>query len=215
MNRILLILIAILFCSPAFSQNQGAPVSVQCVTGGSPPNTNCNPSQPFIISGTTNIPTYSAADAGIANTGAGDILCISGSATKTVYVKRFRASAVATSAIVVDTSIIKRSSAATGGTPVAETATPHDSRNAAATAVVTGYTVSPTPGTAVGATRARHLAIGVQGNTSQSDESLFDFFGHYDQPIVLRGTSQFACLNVGAAGSGGSWAADVEWTEGN
>lgn len=179
-------------------------------TGKYVPNSITNPP---VINGNTAIPSYATADVNIANTGAGDIFCIAGSATKTVYVKRIRVSATATSAIVVNVSLIKRSTLDTGGTPVTETLVPLDSTNAAATATATGYTVSPTAGTAVGAVRARKIAIGVQGNTATTSEALFDFANYYDQPLILRGTAQNVCVNVGAAGTGASWAVDAEGTE--
>lgn len=171
------------------------------------------PGSPMPVTGVTNVPSYAAGNVGIANTGAGDILCIAGSASKTIYVKRVRVSGIATAAIVVDTSVIKRSTLGTGGTSTTETAVPLDSSNAVATATVKSYSVSPTAGTAVGTVRARHQALGVQGNTANTTESLFDFANYYDQPLTLRGTTQNLCVNVGAAGAGGSWATDVEWTE--
>jgi hypothetical protein len=168
---------------------------------------------PLTITGDTNTPTYAAANQSIANTGAGDLFCIAGSGTKTIYIKRLRVSATATSAIVVAVSLIKRSTLDTGGTSANETEVPLDSTNAAPTATVVSYTVSPTAGTAVGAVRSRKIAVGVQGNTATTSEALFDFANYFDQPLVLRGTTQNACVNGTAAGSGGSWAIDAEWTE--
>ncbi len=180
-----------------------APAGAQAQTFGPVPQ----------VSTTTNIPTYAAGDANIANTGAGDILCISGSSTKTIFISEIHTTATATAAITINVSVIKRSSAASGGTPVSETVVPLDSNNAAGTATVTGYTVSPTPGTAVGTVEAHKLAIGVQGNTASFSEADMLWGNMSNQALVLRGTSQFACVNVTAAGAGASFAVHVEWTE--
>ena len=165
------------------------------------------------VSIATNIPTYGAGDVNIANIGAGDIFCIYGSATKTIAISRVHITATATSAIVVNEAVIKRSSVASGGTPVAETAVPLDSNNIAATATVTGYTVSPTPGTTVGTVVAHKLAIGVQGNTAAASEAAHDFGYLSDQPIILHGVAQGLCVNSSAAGAGASWAVNIRWTE--
>ena len=207
MRYALLVLLALI--TPAFGQTNVL-MNYRDSTGNV---TQATANTPFPITGQTNDTTYSSGDVNIANTGAGDVLCIAGSATKTVYVKRFRVSGTATSAIITTASVIKRSALGSGGTPVTETLVPNDSANPASTATVTGYTVSPTSGAAVGTMRTRKVAVGVQGATATSSESLFDFADYYDQPLVLRGVAQNACINTGAAGSGGSWAVDVEWTE--
>lgn len=209
MKRIVLSLL-LLWAGPVLAQ-QGVKIQVPTGQGNSYQTT--APTTPLPITGVTNIPTYAAANASIANTGAGDVFCIQGSSVKTVKVKRFRVSAIANSAIVVDTILYKRSAIDTGGTPLTETAVPLDSLNAAASALVKSYSASPLTGTTVGPIRARHIAAGTQGNTATVTEALYDFASYYDQPLVLRGATQAACVNVGALGTGGNWAIDVEWTE--
>lgn len=173
----------------------------------------CGTSTPLVISGITEIPTYRTATTAIANTGAGDLYCISGSATKTVHVLRMRISAIASAAIAIDATVVKRSSAPSGGTPVAMTMVPNDSLNAAATAVGTAFSASPTPGAAVGTIAARKLAIGTQGNSNTIGDEAFDFTIDYGQAVVLRGTSQQLCLNVTAAGTGASYNVGSTHTE--
>ena len=170
-------------------------------------------SWPTPITPATEIATYRAADVNIANTGAGDVFCLAGSATKTVRLSRIHVSATASSAIVVNVSVIKRSTLDTGGTPVAETEVPLDSGNPAATATATGYTVSPTAGTAVGPIDARKVAIGVQGNTATVTEAFFTYGDAGQQSVELYGVNENVCVNVGAAGTGASWAIYFEWTE--
>ena len=210
MKRTLAAICFLLIAGHAFAQ-QG--VKVQVPTGSGNSYQTVVPTFPFPVTGVTNVPTYAAANSSIANTGAGDIFCIRGSATKTIKIKRFRVSAVANTAIVVDTLIYKRSALDTGGTPLTETAVPLDSLNAAAAATVLSYSSSPLTGTTVGPVRARHIAAGTQGNTATVTEALYDFATYYDQPLTLRGAAQSACVNVGALGAGGNWAIDTEWTE--
>ena len=181
---------------------------------GTPPTcTIVSPTTPLPVTGNSNIPTYGAGSTNIANTGAGDVYCIGGSTTKIVRIKGIRVSATASTAAVVSASVVLRSSADSGGTSSALTVVKSDQNNPDATATVTAYSVSPTPGTAIGTIRVRKIAVGTQGNSATISESLFQFTPYWDQPIVLRGTSQFACVNVSAAGTGASWAIDHEHTE--
>jgi hypothetical protein len=166
-----------------------------------------------VVTGNTNIPTYSAATVALANTGAGDLYCITGSATKIVKIKGIRISAVATAAIVGDVSVVLRSAANTGGTATAPAVVKMDQSNAAGTATVAAYTVSPTPGAAIGTVRARKMAVSTAGNAATSSEGLFQFSVYWDQPLTLRGTSQLACVVASAFGAGASFDIDHEHTE--
>lgn len=168
---------------------------------------------PMPVSGNTNVPTYSASNENIQNTGAGDVYIINGSDTKIIRIKGIRVSATANSAAVVTVSLVIRSSAASGGTSSQLTVVRSDQLNPAPTAVVRSYSVSPTPGSAIGAVRSRKIAVGTQGNSATISESLFQFSPYWDQPITLRGASQSLCVNVSAAGAGASWAIDHEHTE--
>jgi hypothetical protein len=142
----------------------------------------------------------------------GDTLVITGSATKTVRVTRISFSGTATAAEDVDVTVIKRSTADTGGTGTAQTIAPHDSANAAATAVVTLYTAAPTPGTSVGTVRAAKLFASVTGTPAvYTPIPPWDFGFGPKQGIVLRGVAQQVAINLSAAA--GSFDADIEWTE--
>lgn len=157
--------------------------------------------------------TYAAAIVNQANSSAGDLMCVSGSATKTVWVKKFRVSAVASAAVVADISVVKRSTADTGGTPTSLTLVPLDSAEAAATAAVTTYATAPTAGTLVGAIRAQALPVATSTSPNLAPvPTLFDFATYHDQPVVLHGTAENVCLLVSAT-AGGQWHLDVEWTE--
>src|SRR5215472_10898373 len=104
-------------------------------------------------------PTYSAAVSAI-NLGTSattDVWTITGSASKVIRVLRMTISGtIATTAVNFDVSVIKRSTADSGGTPAAATVTPYDANDAAGTATVNSYTgVGPTAGTTVGTVAAR------------------------------------------------------------
>jgi len=165
------------------------------------------------ITGNNTVPSYSSAIVNQAFTVAGDIYCIIGSATKTVKIKGIRVSATATAAIVGDVSIILRSTLDTGGGLASVPVVKMDQNNPAPSATVNSFTSAPTPGTSLGTVRARKLAGSTQGNSASMSEGLFQFSVYWDQPIVLRGTTQAACVNVSAFGGGAVFDIDHEHTE--
>lgn len=203
-----ILLTALLFVAPALAQ---APQTVVPCFGN--PCAPVSTSNPLPVTGNNTVASYSAAIVALANTGAGNLYCITGSATKTVKIKGIRVSAVATAAIVGDVSIVLRSAANTGGTSTAPTVVKMDQTNAAPTATVAAYTVAPTPGAAIGTIRSRKMAVSTAGNAATSSEGLFQFSVYWDQPLTLRGTSELACVVVSAFGAGASFDVDHEHTE--
>jgi hypothetical protein len=122
-------------------------------------------------------------------TGAGDLFCVYGSATRLVKIKAIRVSGVKTTAEAPLFHVIKRSTAATGGTSTAPTATPLDTTQTltAATATVAAYTA-------------------------------LDFLWvppNLYSDVRLRGVAQGVCLNAPAAFTtdGPTLAVEVTWTE--
>jgi len=169
--------------------------------------------KPLPITGNSNIPTYSSTIHNFANSSAGDIFCISGSATKIIKIKGIRVSAIASAAVNSSVSVVRRSTLDTGGTPTSVTPVPSDTLNSAATAVVTGYATAPTAGTLVGRIRAQKLPIGTTTSTSISPApALFQFSPYWDQPQVLRGVNEALCIDVDST-AGGNWEVDIEHTE--
>lgn len=144
-------------------------------------------------------------------TAATDVFTITGSASKTIRVTKLSISGTATSSVVVVASLIKRSTADTGGTPTAATAVPNDSANAAATATVASYTANPTLGNTVGAIASDRLVFAAATGVP----SLRDYvFGGANQAIVLRGTAQQLVVNLNSATVAGIGAnITVQWTE--
>jgi hypothetical protein len=153
--------------------------------------------------------TYSASVTGLVGV-AGDIFIINGSASKVVRVTRMSFGGTATAAADMDITVVKRSTADTAGTGVA--ATPHDSANAAATAVVQSFTAAPTPGTGVG-TPIRSAKSFIATTTTAPIIQNWDFGNGPKQGVVLRGVVQGLALNVNATQIGALYDIDVEWTE--
>jgi hypothetical protein len=143
-------------------------------------------------------PTYAAA-ATSAATAAGDIYCVQGSNTQNVQITKIGISAIATAATAVTVSIIVRSSAATGGTASAVSIESYDQNKPPATATATEYDAIPTPGTQIAVVRSANVAAGTRGGANEIGNILFRF---EPSPLILRGTSQFACINVSAVGNG-------------
>jgi hypothetical protein len=113
-------------------------------------------------------------------------------------------------------SVIKRSTANTGGTPTTITPVALDSTNSAATASVKNYTANPTAGTLVGAIWSGQInspAIATSGIGEIG--RLLDFGDLFRQPIILRGVADVAAWNFGGAAlpTGLSIICFAEWTE--
>ena len=144
--------------------------------------------------------TYSAAFVGLVPPSAAtDVFTITGSATKTIRITsiRFSVSTTAGSGILANINLVKRSTADSGGTSTTAIIVPHDSTNAAGTAIVRGYTANPTLGTPVGPIRAIRYAATPASVPNQ--EIVMDFGTRPAQSIVLRGVTQQLCLNFGGA----------------
>lgn len=168
---------------------------------------------PGIVSLATNVPTYRAAIHNFSQSSTGDLFCISGSTTgKVVKVKWIDVSAINSAAVVSSVSVQRRSTLDTG-TPTTMTAVPNDPLNDAATAVTQAFATAPTPGTLVGIIAATKMAIPTATTTTFPNRpAMFDFARLSDQPIVLRKSTDAACVDVDST-AGGVWEADVEWTE--
>jgi hypothetical protein len=158
--------------------------------------------------------TYTAGTQNItAATTPTDIYTLTGSSTKTIRITRFMFWATQTSGNVATVTLVRRSSANSGGTCTADGANPYDTNNAAATATACHYTVNPTStGTLAGTLRNYRPLIPTA--TQNPTGYIWEDFGDSTQPIVLRGTSDILAVNLGGATiSGLSYTIQVEWTE--
>ena len=144
-----------------------------------------------------------------------DIFCITGSATRTVAIKAMQISGTATTATTTDLVILKRSTANTGGTPVAATLVSVDSNDPASTVSVFAYSANPTTGTLVGNLHADKYTY--TGNTGAPANTIIPYIFGPDpvrKPIILRGTAQSVCFNAnGITPAGAVFSADVIWVE--
>lgn len=145
-------------------------------------------------------------------------LVISGSATKTVRIKKIRVTGLATAAGTMDVIVNKCSSAGTLGSAVltALTRVPLDSGNAAATAVVStvGTAAYGTEPVVIGPIAARRLCLTADSTGVGVSPQEFNF-GDGGQAIVLRGVAQNVTIsgNGDALPSGAKFDVEVEWSE--
>jgi len=159
--------------------------------------------------------TYSATIVGLAIAAAAtDIFTIIGSATTTVRIRRVAFSGLATAASATPVVLIKRSVADTLGTSTAPVAVPHDSTNAAATAVVRAYTANPTLGTTIAPMQARRITLTTAAGAIPNVPTVIELAIRGEQGIVLRGIAEQLALNFnGATVAGAVLDIDVTWTE--
>ncbi len=159
--------------------------------------------------------TYSAsASAFVCAAAATDIFEIKGSATKIIQITKivFSGTTSAGSGISVSAVFAKRSTANTAGTFVTLTNVPHDSLNAAATAVCKSYTANPTLGTLVGNMFAKRITVNTNGTLNQNNDLIFS--DNNAQPITLRGVNESLSINLsGATITGSIISCYVEWEE--
>lgn len=146
-----------------------------------------------------------------------DIITITGSASKTIRVLSIEYTAVQTTRSLVNTFIVKRSAANTGGTSTTPTIVPADSNNAAATAVVRVYTANPSVGAAVGNLSAVKVLSDDSGaNAVGGSGYMWDFTkGGLAQGVVLRGVAQVLAVNLAGVTLpiGLSVVSTITWTE--
>lgn len=145
-----------------------------------------------------------------------DMVTITGSATATVKVLAMELMATTTAAGTQTFFIVKRSTANTVGTSTSPTNVPHDSNDAASTAVVRSYTANPTPGVTVGTVDAKKIFTPAVSSVTTPYLTIFDFTRDgLDQGIVLRGTSQVLALNFAGAAlpAGLNLTVNIVWVE--
>lgn len=155
--------------------------------------------------------TYSCAFSVVAAAAATDVVEIIGSASTTVEISRVTIGGVQTAAGQVLVNLLRRSTAATGGTSTNQTNVPHQATDAAATAVIKAYTANPSTGVLVGNVRATRVPLGQ--STSLTSPAVFTF-GDNGKPVFLAGVAQTLCVNLGGATiTGGTLDIEVEFTE--
>jgi hypothetical protein len=150
-----------------------------------------------------------------------DVLVVQGSASKTVRVKRLVVQGAATSSGNMPCQILRRSSAGTLGSAVltALTAGKHDINDPAPTATVS--TVGTANFTALGVNAgvlgAGRIQLTAAGSGTVINPLDWEFSTRSDKAMVLRGASDYVCVNLNGAAvpAGASIDIEVEWEEDN
>ena len=144
---------------------------------------------------------------------------ITGSATKTLRIKRIRVSGETLTTLAVNAIVAEKwSTAPTGGTATVLTQVPLDSTSAAGSAgLCQVYTAAPTEGTLVGTLACnRHMTKSATILDGAPFPDIEFKFSDDDEAtsVVLRGTAQALSLAFAAApGSAVTMGLEVEWTE--
>lgn len=142
-----------------------------------------------------------------------DVFTILGSATKRVEVSRIAITTVQTTAGMNAWSLVKRSTANTGGTSAIVTAVPTDDSYPAATAVVRQYTANPTLGTTLGNLWTGRVGSPVPNSAVLGPIERVLFEG--DVRVTLTGVTDVLAWNFGGVvlPAGLSVQASVWWNE--
>ena len=143
-----------------------------------------------------------------------DVFVITGSASRTIVVRKIILTATQTTGSVVRMSVVKRSADDTGGTSVADTKVPYDSAYAAATNTVRHYTANPGAlGAIVGNVRDDKIYVPITTVVANLPQ-IWDFTENGSPGIRLRGVAEILALNLNATTvAGNSLNIDVEWSE--
>lgn len=127
---------------------------------------------------------------------ASDIFTITGSATKTVVIKRITISGAATLQGSYIIALVKRTAADTGGTSAAQILVPLDSNDVAATTTVLSYSANPVTASALATLQTTILPLGVvSGGATTNAPLILDFSIGNIKAIYLHGTSQVLAIN--------------------
>jgi hypothetical protein len=153
-------------------------------------------------------------------TGAGDLFCITGSATRLTKLKSIQLNGIVTGAAITPAfNLIKRSTLDTVGTPTTQQGLPLDSTQtvSTATATVKSYTAVPTPGTPVGTTgiiSTRYLTLNLATAGPTDDLSWAWTPTNLNSDLRLRSATESLCLNTASTlGAGPGLSVELMWTE--
>lgn len=162
--------------------------------------------------------TFSAGVVGLVPAAsATDIFTISGSSIpgRKVKVLRIEVSGIATAAAAIPFSIVKRSTANTGGTATNPAAVAHEAiTGLSASATVTAYTANPTTGTLVGVVQAKRGTLLTAAAGTPASPTPFDFTTPNSKFPTLNGPTEVLALNFnGTTAAGNSLDIFVTWSE--
>lgn len=175
-----------------------------------------------MASESTNVPnekaSFMAASSGLIPAAAAtDIFTITGKAGRAIKINQIQISGIATSAAAVPISIVKRSTANTGGTLTAVTAVGMDSANggSAAGATVQAYTANPAAlGASLGILSTARMILSTPSASVGTAPIVFAFERMYMKMPILRDATESLCINYGGAtAAGNSVDVSISWTE--
>ena len=163
----------------------------------------------------TRNPTYRASAVVTTAANATDIFNIRGSATRVITVTEIECSGIATTAGVANISVIRRSTANSGGTSTTMTNVPMSSSSAAATATVTSYTANPTVGNIVGNIGSKVVGLPLATGAGGGGVTWNFVNSGFTTPIVLQGTAQSISVsgNGVTLAPGATLGCTIAWTE--
>lgn len=169
--------------------------------------------------------TYSAAFFGLAPAATTtDLVCIAGSATKTIKLQSITLSGSAGTTLSLPATVLRRAAVNTAGTAASTTANPantvskRDTNSATHSAVLISYTANPTitdtsptyidsAQLAISLTTMATVSIPVRFDWAKDNENLL-------QPPTLRGAAQQICVNFnGTSLASGLITGSITWTE--
>lgn len=152
--------------------------------------------------------TFSAGVVGLVPpASATDIFTISGSATpgRKVKVLKIEVSGIATAAAAIPFSVVKRSTANTGGTATNPAAVAHEAiTGLSASATVAAYTANPTTGTLVGVLQAKRGTLLTSAAGTPASPTPFDFTTANSKFPTLNGPNEVIALNMNGATAAGN-----------
>ena len=183
--------------------------------------------QTGVVSGYSPKQTYSAVWIGLVPAASTtDLICISGSATKTISVHQIKLSGSAGTTLSLPVTVLRRTSLNTGGTAASTTANPANtigkriSTNANATATLISWTANPTiVDTSPTYLDSAQIAISLTTMATVSIPVTFDWSNDASNvrqmPVIRNGqTTQAICVNLnGVSITSGLVTGSITWTE--
>lgn len=170
--------------------------------------------------------TYSAVFIGLAPASTTtDLICISGSATKSITLRQIKISGSAGTTLSLPVTLLHRASLDTGGTAASTTANPantiskRNSTNGAATAVLISYTANPTiVDTTPTYIDSIQLAVSLTTMATVSIPAVFDWtnnnVGLLQPPFIPKNTTEQVCVNLNSTSlASGLLTGSITWTE--
>lgn len=169
--------------------------------------------------------TYSAAFFGLAPAASTtDLVCIAGSATKTIRVAQIKLSGSAATTLSLPATVLRRAAVNTGGTAASTTANPantvskRDTSSPTHTATLISYTANPTINdTSPTYIDSVQLAISLTTMATVSIPAVFEWRddqASLQQQPTLRGIAQQICVNFNSTSlATGLVTGSITWTE--